>query len=250
MPPPAVVAALLDDREPAPVRRACAEAFAAHDPPVPCETGRLLWGDVWLTCADGALVVAERKTPGDLVASVVAERLREQVAGCLGITPWVYVLVTGTLAPGDDGYAWWDGRGSRFRWEALQGALADVQQMGAAVLTCQGDADVAPTLLRLARRSREAVRLVPARPAARVDDRLAFLASLPGIGLEEAQALLEHCGSPAVALHCLTDGKALPPGVGPVACAEARRLLGLEDGFILALAVEEALVTGEEEDAA
>lgn len=265
MPNPAVVAALIDDREPAPVQKACVVAFAAYDPPVPCETGRLVYGDVWLTCADGALVVAERKTPGDLVASVVAERLRDQVIGCLGLTPWVYVLVTGLLYPGEDGYAWWDGRGSRFRWEALQGALADVQQLGAAVLTCQGDADVAPTLLRLARRSREAVRLVPPRPAERVDERVAFLAALPGIGLEKAQALLAYCGTPAWALDYLTGGRAgtlglpgedvpggLPeeaedvPGIGPVTKAGVRRVLGLDDATVLTVATSLPLVVGEE----
>lgn len=263
--PPAVVAALIDDREPAPVRRACAEAFAAHDPPVACEVSRLPSGDVWLTCADGGLVVAERKAPGDLVQSIVSERLRAQVAGCLGLSPWTYLLVTGPLVPGEDGYAWWDGRASRFRWEALQGALADVQQLGACVLTCQGDADVAPTLLRLARRSREAVRLVPPRPAERVDERVAFLASLPGIGLEKAQALLAYCGSPAWALDYLTGGRAgtlglpgedvpggLPeeaedvPGIGPLTKAGVRRVLGLDDATVLTVATSLPLVVGEE----
>lgn len=260
MPEPAVVAALIDDREPAPVRRACAEAFAAHDPPVACEVTRLAWGDVWLTCDDGALVVAERKSPGDLVQSIVSERLRAQAVGCLGLSPWTYLLVTGPVVPGEDGYAWWDGRASRFRWEALQGALADVQQLGACVLTCQGDADVAPTLLRLARRSREAVRLVPPRPAEAVDAGIALLASLPGIGLEKAQALLAYCGSPAWALDYLTGGQhglhahdlsgayavGTVPGVGPRTREGVRRALGLAEGTGMTVVTTDALTAVEE----
>jgi hypothetical protein len=82
-----------------------------------------------------------------------------------------------------------------------------------------------------------------------VDERLAFLASLPGIGLEKAQALLDHCGTPAWALDFLTGGAGAStdgayvddvPGIGPVTRQRVRALLGLDEGVGLAVADTEA----------
>jgi ERCC4-type nuclease len=234
------LAAVVDAREPAWVKALAWEGRPAVPDYLPA-------GDLWLSCSDGALVGVERKTPSDLLGSLRDQRLFHQLAGLRAVTPWTYLVVTGWFGATAEGAALcWGGEAGQtpqstsWRYDAVQGALLTAQETGAHVVHCAGDGAYQPTCLRLARRHRGAHRLAPVRLDAPLDAGEAFLAGLPGIGPERARLLLEHCGSPAVALHCLTDGKALPTGVGRVASAQTRRLLGLEDGFILALNVDES----------
>lgn len=238
--PHAPLAAVVDAREPEWVRSLVWDGQPAAADYLPA-------GDLWLSCRDGVLVGIERKTPSDLLASVRDQRLFHQLAGLRGVTPWAYLVVTGWLGATAEGTALcWGGehgqtpQSTSWRYDAVQGALLTVQETGTHVVHCAGDGAYQTACLRLARRRRGAHRLAPVRVDAPLDAGEAFLAGLPGIGPERARLLLEHCGSPGAALHCLTDGKALPVGVGPVASAQTRRLLGLEDGLVLALNADEA----------
>lgn len=231
------LAAVVDAREPAWVKALAWDGRPAVPDYLPA-------GDLWLSCSDGALVGVERKTPSDLLGSLRDQRLFHQLAGLRAVTPWAYLVVTGAFGVGVDGVAvCWGGeqgqtpQATSWRYDAVQGALLTAQETGAHVVHCAGDRAYQETCVRLARRNRGPHRLAPVREDAALDAGEAFLCGLPGIGPEKARALLEHCGSPAVALHCLTDGAALPPGFGPAVSAQARRTLGLEDGFILALNV-------------
>lgn len=226
-----ILSVLVDTREPTQIQKL---AFGGAEKVVT----QLDAGDLWVTCADGALLGIERKTPGDLLNTLRAERLFPQLVRLRELTPWAYLVVCGGLYPGANDRVWFDdgsAMGSRetgWSWASVQGALLSCQEIGVHVVFCNGLLDFEPTVLRLAERSRAPVRVPPVRDALLLDEREAFLGGLPGIGPERAQALLAACGTPAWALHALTelDGDAVRvPGVGPKTREHVRRFLGLAD---------------------
>jgi ERCC4-type nuclease len=208
-------------------------------------------GDLWATCADGTVVAVERKTPTDFLGSLREDRLFRQIAGLVDVTPRAYLVVTGHFLPRPDGRAvCWQGEDgtaplpTSWGFDAIQGALLTVQDLGARVVSCAGDEAYGDTIRRLVGRDRGPVRLWPLRPAVTVDDREAFLCGLPGVGPQTARALLAYCGSPAFVLHCLTEEGAtseLPRGISASVRERARRLLELPDGFFLAVNATESL---------
>jgi ERCC4-type nuclease len=209
-------------------------------------------GDLWATCADGTVVAVERKTPTDFLGSLREDRLFRQAAGVRDVTAWGYLVVTGWFEPTPDGMTvcregptGFTPRATSWGFGAVQGALLTVQDIGLHVIACAGDEAYGETVRRLVGRDRGRVRLHPMRPAVTVDDREAFLCGLPGVGPEKARALLDYCGSPAFALHCLTEEGAtseLPRGISASLRERARRLLDLPDGFFLAVNATESLL--------
>lgn len=235
-------AVLVDSREPPSVR-----ALTFGGAPVATQT--LTAGDVHVLTSDGALLAVERKTPDDLVASVLDGRLFAQIGALRQLTPWTYLVVDGVAFRGRRGQVIHSSRDSGFAWNALQGALLSVMELGAGVLHL-GDGEFEDGVLQLVRRQRG-----PVRPARRVlapdDPALTVLTSLPGIGYDRALAVLRACGSVAAGLWALTElapgawsnsaeGRAALGGVGPARKALVRGALGLEAGYCLQVIREEA----------
>jgi hypothetical protein len=95
---------------------------------------------------------------------------------------------------------------------------------------------VEAAIIRLAERSRKEIKLLPPRPPEIVGAGLVMLASLPGIGIERAQRLLEWGGGmPAHALTGLTDLSIQCPAVGEITRKKIRAMLGLKDRQTIAL---------------
>jgi len=210
------------------------------------EAAPLAVGDVLALPDDGAPVLVERKTAGDLLMSIADGRLLDQAGAMRAVTDWSYLVVTEPMFPGRHGQVLYDRRvGSRvggysvdtqWTWEALQGALLTVQDLGVGVVWCGGDDRFERTVLWLAGRARGPVTL-PRRDGVPLDDRLAVLGALPGVGPERARALLEKTGTVAWALQALTElrpdrGQEVA-GIGPKTRANVRRVLGLHDGEAL-----------------
>lgn len=219
-----VESVLIDQREPSTV----VDEVRAALPGIPVTTALLDTGDAWLAASDGQLVVVERKTPADLLSSIADRRLFVQALGMRALTPWSYVVVTGQLLPGTDGRVWLERRTTNWNYDAVQGSLLSVQETGVGVAFCR-DGDYGGCLKRLAARGREVARVPPAREATLLSPGELLLASLPGIGVERTGALLQYCGTPALALVYLCgDGGSDPvPGIGPKTRAAVRRALGL-----------------------
>lgn len=216
---------LVDQREPSSV----VDAVRAALPGIPVATAMLDAGDAWLATSDGALVVVERKTPSDLLSSIGDGRLFAQAVSMRALSPWSYVVVTGNLLPGSDGRVWLERRSTNWNFDAVWGALLSVQESGAAVVFCRGEGEYGATLQRLAARGRESKRVPPSRETGLATPGELALAALPGIGPERTGALLQFCGTPALALVYLTgDGQDDPvPGIGPKTRAAVRAALGL-----------------------
>lgn len=226
-----ITAVMIDQREPEHIRQ-----LTFGDAAI---TVTLLdQGDIWVACADGTLLVCERKTTTDLLSSLADGRLLAQCASLRDVSPWGYLLITGLLYPQGDKIVTERGA-TGWSWGALQGALLSVQELGVNVLHVPGDEHLGRALTSLAGRPHDAVmRIVPQKAPRLLSDGETLLATLPGIGPERAADLLSYCESPAQALAFLTDmtgDNGHVAGIGPATKLKVRRMLGLPEWAELAL---------------
>ena len=236
-----VTSVLVDQREPSSIPDALHAKFAG----IPLSITLLQVGDVWLATSDGSMLVVERKTPSDLLSSLRDGRLFAQASEMRGVSPWAYLVITGMLQCGSDGKVWYGREATGWNWDAVQGALLSVQEAGIGVIQCQ-EGTFADACGRLAARSREVVRVPPARDMQVLTHGEQVLAALPGIGSERIGALLDYCGTPAWALAWLTDGDNVQrvPGVGPQTKLNVRKALGLAEGCELQVVAKDIHETG------
>lgn len=190
-------------------------------------------GDVWIATGDTLLLI-ERKTPQDLLASIADSRLFTQAAGMIKVSPWSYIIVTGQVTPAPGGRVMLNGHTpSNWNYNAIQGALLTVQELGVKVLFLSHESDFADSLNRLASRNRQAVAVLPARASNHLGHDVQILSSLPGIGLERALEINRHFPNTAWALAYLTDmgwnGNNVT-GIGERLKTGVRNALGLDEG--------------------
>lgn len=220
----AIQSLLIDNREPP-------WMAAIRFDGAPTLVTQLACGDAWIAATDGALLIVERKTADDLLASIADGRLFDQAAAMIGLSPWSYIVVQGTVAPAPNGKTLSNGSSTGWQWSAVQGALQTVQEMGVAVVyLSENPVDFIPFLQRLAGRDRGKVRVGGARQPELLMPGMAVLMSLPGVGIDRAKALMEQAGTAGFALSCLTDDTLNVIGIGDGTRAKVREALGLEAG--------------------
>jgi ERCC4-type nuclease len=225
-----IKAVMIDSREPPWI-----QALKFGDAPVAVVA--LEAGDIHVATSDGALLAIERKEPRDLLNSLRDERLFNQAARLRGISEWAYLVITGEVERAMTGQVVADGHETGWGWNAVQGALLTVQELGVMIIH---DPDFAGAVMRLAARKRDAKIIPPARQHLILSPGEAVIASLPGIGLERLEAVLRHCGDPFNALQALTDPNYHINGIGPGTIAQIRQALRAPDGLCLGpLPVEE-----------
>jgi ERCC4-type nuclease len=226
-----LTAAVLDSREPENIQKL---TFGG----IPTVVAALECGDLWASCTDGELLVIERKTTSDLLGSIADQRLFQQALRMRERSQWAYVVITGYLQPTHDGKTFVQGKATGWDWNAVQGALLDVQETGVQIVYCEHDNSYEATVQRLAKRSR-AGRVLnnTARPARVMTAGETLLTSLPGIGLERAQDMLGEFDRPAQALAWLTwqDTVLEVAGIGAGIKGGVRRALGLDQGESLTI---------------
>lgn len=202
-------------------------------------------GDVQAVTDDGCTLVFERKTPSDFLNSLRDERLFPQLARMTEIrnaqltmreplTYWPYLVITGNFLPDANGKVVADGRPTGWSWQSVQGAILSIQELGVFVTFCNGELDFEDCILRIGKRDRKPVmRILPARPAAMLGPKAAFLCSLPGVGIEHAQTILQWSNDNiAHALVGLTDMEIKSP-INLGIRRRFRELLGLQEGETL-----------------
>lgn len=206
---------------------------------VPRMITNLEWGDLIATTDSNDLIAIERKTPSDLLNSIGDKHIFKQCAGMRVYTPWSYLLITGTIDATPNGKVVADGRVSGWSFDAVQGALLDVQEMGVRVVYCTSSSEYESTVLRLCRRDRGPEKIIEPTAQPRImSPGEALLCSLPGIGWDRAQALLaEFENRPAYALAWLTwfgfQSDVQIAGIGKGVKTNVRRALGLGDTDVL-----------------
>lgn len=211
---------------------------------VPTVVTALECGDLWASCDDGELLVIERKTTSDLLGSIADGRLFQQAHKMRERSQWAYLVVTGYLQPTHDGKTFVGGKATGWDWNAVQGALLDVQETGVQIVYCEHDNGYEATVQRLAKRSRAGrVLMNTARPSRVMTAGETILTSLPGIGLERAQIVLAEFDTPAQALCWLTWPNTYHEiaGIGDGIKNGVRRALGLTQSESLTVWSDEAL---------
>lgn len=196
-------------------------------------------GDMQIIGQDGQLLVIERKTPDDLLNSIRDDRLFEQVTRMRQLSPWCYLVITGLLQPTPDGKVNTGNRVTGWDYNAVQGALLTVQELGCSVYNAKSDYDYGPAVERLIARSREQLRVGASRGSNILTPGEVMLTALPGIGLDRAQQLIKACGSAAAALAWLTGqtGESIP-GIGPATRATVKKALGMTDNEVMVVLTE------------
>lgn len=219
---------------------------------VPTAVIALDTGDVHVLCNDGCMLIIERKTPEDLLNSLRDDRLLPQMARMVearldeqaaqaSFTTWPYLVITGTLYRGPSGQVYTGDRGlTGWNWDALQGALLTIQEMGVMVVFAGGDEDYEACILRLANRKRDAIKIIPPRPPQILGPGAAFLAGMPGVGPEHSLKLMEWADNqPAHALTGITDLSVESCPLPKATRKRIRTMLGLKDNQQLELYMNE-----------
>lgn len=191
-------------------------------------------GDVMCTCSDGTTILIERKTPDDFLGTLAKDRLFPQVARMVKVTPWSYVIVTGQFYRLRTGMVKVSGRETGWNWDAVQGAILTIQEMGAGVIHCH-DGDFEQAVIRLCNRDRSAKRITPPRETTLLTEGEAAIAALPGIGFERVQTLAQWFGSAVNMLEWLTrlDSPIKIPGIADGTKKRVMDALGLSDKYRL-----------------
>jgi ERCC4-type nuclease len=222
-----LTACMIDNREPQHVQDL---KFGG----IPTVVTMLDTGDLWASCADGELLVIERKTPNDLLNSIKDGRLFNQCSAMRARSVWAYVVVTGALSHTVDGMVTVDGNVTGWRFDDVMGAILTVQELGVSVVFCRGDREYESTIQRLAKRERVKEKVIAPRSNGRLlTPGEQILSSLPGIGLERAQALMNEFDHVGRALAWLTwrhkNANHDVAGVGLGTKLNVRRALGLAE---------------------
>jgi ERCC4-type nuclease len=224
-----ITAIMIDNREPDFFQRL---KFGG----VPTMVTMLDSGDIQAVTDDGCTLVFERKTPSDFLNSLKDDRLFVQMARMSEMRTaqsnyWAYLVITGGLLPNGDNKIVADGRVTGWSFASVQGALLSIQEMGINITYCNGDMDFEDCILRIGKRDRKPeMRILPSRPATMLGPKIAFVSSLPGIGIEKAQDILDWAGNNvAHALIGLTDMEIKSP-IGLATRRRLRDVLGLCEG--------------------
>lgn len=162
-------------------------------------------GDYWIITEDSQFLIIERKTPEDLLGSIKDGRLFEQIHRMKKQTQWCYLLITGQFTIGQNGKVWVNQRETGWNFDAVEGALLTIQELGCFVVHCKNDMDVGASIERLIKRERGLLNIGCARSSNILSAGETVLTALPGIGLTRMQKLLERHYTPARVLEHLSQ---------------------------------------------
>lgn len=219
-----IASILIDSREPDSVKRL--GFYGAKKSILEME-----FGDLWVTCDDGSLLVIERKEPEDFIGSMLSGRMLRQANGLSKLRDagmWPYIMIMGDFMPGPNGRTYVNGDLRDVQYSAIQGLLLSIQELGVFVIHALNHRDLEQAVLRLSNRTREPIMKIPAakregRTRSKASD---FLSGLPGISMGLAEGAIQEAGSAAKALTMMTDGSWLP-NIGEKRREQVRKVLGL-----------------------
>lgn len=233
----AITAVICDSREPEWVQQLEFQG-------IPKTVQLLEQGDLMAATDENELILVERKTPDDFLNSLKQDRLMLQLANMLKVTRWSYLMITGEFKLGVNGEVV-TGRVTGWNWDAIQGAILSIQEMGIFVIQCRSDDDYEDAVIRLANRDRSGVMPIPPAKQPHVYSQSeAIIASLPGIGFKRLKTVLDQSmGSPAWALALLSNLDEVErfPGVPYGDRQRIRNVLGLKTDEILAINTRDGL---------
>lgn len=229
-----ITALVIDSREPESIQQL---KFGG----IPVLVDTLPTGDVQALTDDGHTLIIERKTPDDFLnslkdnrlfpqlARMTEERNAQQLAG-QPVTTWAYLVITDLFGANHDGKIITQRGVTGWSFASVMGMILSIQEMGVLVVFSNGEIDFEQCVLRLGKRKRDPeMKLLAPRPTNILGPKATFLASLPGIGIERVQEILDWSDNNlAHALSGLTDLSIKAP-VGISLRKNIKALFGLED---------------------
>lgn len=237
---PQITAIMIDRREPESIKKL---TFGG----IPTTVTMLETGDIYAVTDDGHTLVIERKTQDDFLNTLKDERLFPQLARMVEkrnaqitngepVTEWAYLVIEEPFTADRNGKVITSRGVTGWSWASLQGRLLSIQELGVMVVYANGALDYQDCILRIGRRNRDSqMRVMPAKTPNVLGPAEVFLTSLPGIGIERAQEVLEWADhNVAHALIGLTDMDIKSP-VGLAMRRRVREVIGLDEGYNLEL---------------
>lgn len=229
-----ITSVLIDTREPASVQ-------LLNYGMVPVVT-TLEVGDLWATTDDGHILIVERKTTEDLLASIKDERLFTQtgtMAEKRDDVYFPYLVVEGFISSDSDYKVITDRGVTGWNYNAVMGALLTVQELGIPIVYCK-PGDYANCIKRLGDRKRDGVTVIPSRSPKHLGEGAAVLLALPGIGPEMLNRIWKELnGVVAHALWMLSDPE-VELSVPVNTRKRIRKVLGLSENLVMATDLNEA----------
>lgn len=222
-------------------------------------------GDINIPLDDGNILAIERKTPQDFLNSITERHIFNQVEVMAAHAKYSVVIVTGGFMYGakdDLTYIMRDGKKDETKWpgKRVRSVIAQIQYSGCPVVFCPEEVfcQMVAEQYNIVNKpddQRQGVfkrRIITFPP---VDERVEFLAQVPGVGMKLADSLLTFAGkmdgnadamgygSVASALHWLSllaqiEKSERPAGWGPAKILNARKFFGLDSNQYIALPKE------------
>lgn len=227
---------------------------------IPTIVTMLETGDVQAVTDDGCTLVFERKTLSDFLNTLRDDRLFPQLArmteirnaeqaGGLPVTNWPYLIITDPITANNAGKVIADRGVTDWSFASVMGTILSIQELGVFIYFANGQLDYENTILRIGRRSRNPhITIMPPRSANVLGPKATFLASLPGIGIDRVQEILDWAGhNVGHALIGLTDTEIKSP-ITLAVRRRVRELMGLHDGENLEITgtqITEPILEGE-----
>lgn len=232
---PEITAVIIDSREPVWIQNL---KFGG----IPTSVTMLDTGDILAATSDGHTLIVERKTPDDFLNTLKDERLfpqlarmvekrNAQIANKQPVTEWAYLMIEQPFVADQHGKVVTDRGVTGWSFASVMGAILSIQEMGVFVVYAAGAADYQDAIIRLGKRNRTPeMTILPPRPPNVLGPKATFLASLPGVGIDGVQKLLDWSGhNVSHALIGLTDMEIKSP-VGMALRRRLRDVMGLQDG--------------------
>jgi len=198
--------------------------------------------DVQAVTDDGCTLLIERKTLSDFLNCIADGRIFQQLARMTenknaehaageNSTQYCYLVITDLITADHNGKVITDRGVTGWSFASVMGTILSIQEMGIFVVFANGDLDFENTIIRIGKRSRAPhTNIIAPRPAKMLGPKIDILTGLPGIGIENAQKILEWAGDNlAHALTGLTDIEIKSP-VGLPLRRRLRTLMGLQEG--------------------
>lgn len=222
-------------------------------------------GDVNLTLDDGSVLAIERKMPYDFLASIADGRIFEQVECMARNAKYSAIIVTGTFTYRDKSDIVCIGdEDTNWKGASVRAVMNVIQYSGCPIVFCPPSkyCDMIAELYNLVnkpdeRRAIHKNRIITFPP---VDERVQFIAQLPGVGMKMAESLLKFAGmmdnnadidgygTVISALHWLSilsqiDKDSRPAGWQAKRILTQRKFLGLSSNQYIGLNEEKQEIT-------
>ena len=179
-------------------------------------------------CDDGTMLAVLCLDFDKLLTWLRTDSLFQRIEKLKQRSEWAYVYLVGSARPDAQGLAIINGHATKWSWNAIQGAIISMQELGIIVGYVADEAQFGEAVQLLGKRQRTTKRHKALRNFETYSPCEEMLLALPGIGEKLMIELVQSYGNFLWALMGLTDPDIKTPGIGEKSKAAIRNALGLK----------------------